>query len=145
MQILYCYFRCAGRFFLGCALFVARCNTIRASWETKNERLSYRKKFIEEFVRGISLFRLHALLSMSFCCFLRLLLPHSQVMPLRNGCYKDTYIAMGGILCDGIISKRSKTWKSIIEYYTRFLQATLFCNSPSVLLSFFMNWASNFA
>ena len=27
---------------------------------------------------------------------------------------KNTYIAMGGILCDDIISKRSKIWKSII-------------------------------
>ena len=25
---------------------------------------------------------------------------------------------MGGILCDDIMSKRSKIWKSIIQYYT---------------------------
>ena len=45
---------------------------------------------------------------MSFYWFLRLLPPSSQVMPLRNDAYKDTYIAMRGILCDDIISKRSK-------------------------------------
>ena len=110
VQILYSYFRYTGRLFLGYALFVARCNTIRTSWETKKERLSYRKKYIEEFVWGISLFWLHALLSMSFCCFLRLHSPSSQAMPLRNDPYKDTNIAMGGILRD----ERSKIWKSII-------------------------------
>ena len=56
MQILYSYFRYTGILFLRCALFVARCNTIRGSWETKKERLSYRKKYTEEFVWGISLF-----------------------------------------------------------------------------------------
>ena len=61
-QILYSYFRYTGRLFLGCLHFVACCNTIRASWETKKERLSYRKKYIEEFVWGISLFWLHALI-----------------------------------------------------------------------------------
>ena len=145
MQILYSYFRYTGRLFLGYALFVARCNTIRTSWETKKERLSYRKKCIEGFVWGISLFWLHALLSMSFCCFLRLHLPPSQVTHFRNGSYKDTYIGMSGILCDGIMSKRSKIWKSIIQYYTLFLQATLFFNSPLVLLNIFINWASNVA
>ena len=100
--------------FLDVFLVVARCNIIRASWETKKERLSYRKKYIEEFVWGISLFWLHALHSMSFCCFLCLLPLPSQVTHLRNGCYKDTYIAMSGILCDNIMSKQSKIWKSII-------------------------------
>ena len=32
----------------------------------------------------------------------------SQVTPLRNDPYKDTYIVMGGILCHDNISKRSK-------------------------------------
>ena len=77
VQIWYSYFRYTARPILGYALFVARCNTIRTSWETKKERLSYRKKCIEEFERGISLFWLHALLSMSFCCFLRLFPPPS--------------------------------------------------------------------
>ena len=130
-------------FFLGCALFVPHSSTIRISWETKKERLSYRKQYIEGLVRGISLFWLHAFLSMSFSCFLRLLPPLSQMTQLWNGRYEDAYIVMGCILCGDIMSKRSKIWKSIIWYYTRFLQAALFFNSPSVFLSFFMTWASN--
>ena len=94
MQIFHSYFRYTGILFLRCALFVACCNTIRGSWETKKERLSYRKKYIEEFVWGISLFWLHALLSMSFCCFLCLLPPTFQVTCLWNGPYKDIHIAM---------------------------------------------------
>ena len=45
---------------------------------------------------------------MSFYWFLRLLPPFSHVMPLRYDAYRDAYIAMGGILCDDIINKRSK-------------------------------------
>ena len=71
--------------FLRCALFVARCNTIRTSWENQKERLSYRKKYVEEFAWGISLLWLHAILSMPFCRFLRLLPPLSQMTHLRNG------------------------------------------------------------
>ena len=50
----------------GCVFLVPRCNIIRASWETKNERLSYRKKYIVEFVSGTSLFWLRTLLLMLF-------------------------------------------------------------------------------
>ena len=46
VQMLYSYFKYNGRLFLGYALFVACCNTIRNSWETRKERLSYRKKCI---------------------------------------------------------------------------------------------------
>ena len=66
VQIGYSYFRYTGRLFLGYALFVARCDITRASWETKKERLSYRKKYIEEFLWGTSHFWLHALLPVSF-------------------------------------------------------------------------------
>ena len=114
MQILYSNFWYSGKLFLGCALLVACCNTIGTSWETKKERLNYRKEYMEEFVWGISLFWLHAPFSVFFCCFLRVLPPSSQVTPLRNDPYKDRYLTMGGILCDDIISKRSKIWKSII-------------------------------
>ena len=99
MQILYSYFRYTGRLFLGYALFVARCNTIRTSWETKKKRLSYRRKCIEEFAWGISLFWLHALLSMSFCCFLRLLPPPSQVTHLWNDRCKDIYLLLCVAFC----------------------------------------------
>ena len=41
-----------------------------------------------------------------FCCFLRLLPPLSQMMYLLNGSIDN--ISMGGILCDDIMSERSK-------------------------------------
>ena len=56
VQILHSYFRYTVRHFLGCALFVSRCNTIRTSRETKKERLSYRKKYIEAFAWGYHFF-----------------------------------------------------------------------------------------
>ena len=37
VQIYYSYFRYTGRDFVGCALFVACCNTTRATSETKKE------------------------------------------------------------------------------------------------------------
>ena len=98
VQILNSYFRYTGRLFLGCALFVARCNSIRTSWETKKEKLSYRKTYVEEFVWGISLFNS----TLSFLCLFLLsssTLSTFQVMHLRNGRNKDTYIAMSGTLC----------------------------------------------
>ena len=52
MQILFSYSRYIDRFFLGCVLFVARCNIIRALWKIKKERLSYRKKYIENLCKG---------------------------------------------------------------------------------------------
>ena len=60
-QILYSYFRYTGRLFLGYALFVARCNTIRTSWETKKERLSCRTKCMKRiFVRDITFLTAHS-------------------------------------------------------------------------------------
>ena len=85
---MYSYFRYTGSLFLGCALFVVRCNIIRASRETKKERSSFRKKNIEVLVWGISLFLQQTLISMSFYCFLRLLPSPSQVTQFRNDPYK---------------------------------------------------------
>ena len=92
-------------------IFVARCNTIRVSWETKKEYgLNYRKKYIEEFVCGTLLFWVHALLSMSLCvAFFVFFLPLPK---WRNWCMAPIRIhniAMGGILCDEL----SKIWKSL--------------------------------
>ena len=111
MQILYSYFRYTGRLFLGCALFVACWNIIRASWETKKERLSFRRKYIEELVWGISPFWLHLLLSMSFCCFLCLLSAPLKWRTCGIAPIKICSSAMGSILCDDI-SERLKIWKS---------------------------------
>ena len=48
---------------------------IKASSETKKEKLSYRKKYTERFFWITSLFWLHTLLPISFCRFCRLLSP----------------------------------------------------------------------
>ena len=67
MKILYSYFRYTGRLLLWCAVFVACCIIIRALWETKKEkRLSYRKKYKEEFAWETSIFWLHTLSTKSF-------------------------------------------------------------------------------
>ena len=92
------YFRYTCRLFLGCALFVARCNIIRVSWETKKKKIELRKKCIEEFVWETSLFWLQALLSMSFFVTFFFYSPH-QVMYLLNGPYKDRSY------CDGWYSE----------------------------------------
>ena len=75
LQIWCSYFRHTGRLFLGCALRLVCCNIIRTSWETKKERLGYRKKYIEEFVWGTSFFLTArpSLFYVIFCCFLSLL------------------------------------------------------------------------
>ena len=87
--------------------------------------------------KKLPLFWLHALLSMPSYCFLRLLSPPNQVKYLQNSLYKDTYFAMGGILCDDIMSKRSKIWKSpIIWYYTFFFISTAFPTRPQCCLAF---------
>ena len=76
VQIWYSYFRNIGRLVLVCALFVARCDIIRASWEAKKERLSYRKKYIEEFAWGTYFFGCTS----SFLCHF-LLLSSSTLSP----------------------------------------------------------------
>ena len=91
VQILYSHFRYTNRLFLGCVFFIARCNIIRASRETKTESLCYKKNYTEEFVWGTSFFWLHAL--RSICHFLlpsSSILTPSQVKHLMNSPYKDT-------------------------------------------------------
>ena len=46
-------------------------------------KISYRKKIHRRIFERISLFWLYTLLSVPFCCFLRLLSPHSQVTYFR--------------------------------------------------------------
>ena len=94
LQIWYSYFRYTDRFFLGYALFVARCSIITASWETKKERFSHRKKYIEEFVWETFLTACPPFLVI-FCCFLCLPPLSSQVMYLLNCCYKDAKYCKG--------------------------------------------------
>ena len=76
---------------------------IRASWKTKNERLSNRKNFTAEFVWGTCLFWLHILLSMSFfVAFFTYSLP----LPKRNP------------------SKHSSWWRPLEDVFRLRLQKT---------------------
>ena len=54
---------------LGRVFLFVRCNIIKASWEAKTEKLSYRKKYIKEFVSVTSPIWLHTALPMSFVIF----------------------------------------------------------------------------
>ena len=101
-------------FFLDVLLFIARFNIIRASRETKKKKLSHRKKCKKEFMWETSPFWLHTLFSMSIDVdFLIYSLP-----PLKwRNCWMISInicsIAMGGILCDDIMSeRRSKILRS---------------------------------
>ena len=92
----------------------ARCNINRTSWVTKKERLSYRKKYIEEFVQGISLFWLHPLLSMSFS---RFFLSTPSPFPsnvLAEWPLQRYIVLLWVLLCNHIMSERLKIWKSPI-------------------------------
>ena len=128
MQILYSYFRYTGRLFLGYALFVARCNTIRTSWETKKERLSYRKKYIEEFVWGISLFWLHAL-SISFCCFLG----YSLLLSKWSACGMapiKIYILLWVVFCVMISWANGQKYENLLQFnFKRFFYKQRFFSS----------------
>ena len=141
MQILYSYFRYTGRLFLVCALFDARCNTIRALWETKKKRLSYKKIYIEKCVWGVSIFGLHALLSMSLCCFFHLLPPPKwrtfRIIPIKC-------IFLCVLFC-GISWVNTQKYGNLLQFNTTrfFYKQRFFFNSASMLLSFFTNWASN--
>ena len=90
-----CYFRYTDRHFFGCARFDACCNITRATWETKKEWF-------------------HALLSMSlFMLFFVYSLPLSEWRTCWMFPIKIYSVAMEGILCDDIMSERSKIWKSL--------------------------------
>ena len=113
--------------------------TRRKDWVTE--------KVHRGFAWGISLF---LTVRSPFHAFL--LLSSSTPSPFSNNALAewplDTYIALSGILCDDIMNKRKyenmKIWKSLIQCYTLFFISNTFVNSPLVLLSFFLNWVSNF-
>ena len=60
VQILYSYLSYTDR--LVDVFLVACCNIIRACWETKKKKLSFRKKYIKNFLWETSRFSLHVLL-----------------------------------------------------------------------------------
>ena len=55
-----------------------------------------------------------------FCCFLCPVPSRSQVPHLLNGSYKIHNIAFGPIVCDYIMSERSKIWK-LMQFNTSWL------------------------
>ena len=99
VQILYSYFRYTGMPFLGCVLFVARCNIIKASWETNNESLSLHRRTC---VRNITFLTASHSFYVVFCYFLRLLPPPFQVTYKLNGPYKDTYYCYSDVFDGGV-------------------------------------------
>ena len=84
-----------------------------------------RKKYIEEFVWGASIFWLRSLLSVIFCCFLRLLPPLPKWRTSWMTPVKIRNIAMGGILCDDITSEQSKMWESFNTSWSASLRTGL--------------------
>ena len=78
--------------------------------------MSYRKKYIEEFVWGTWLFWLNTLLSMSlFVAFFKLFFVLFVAFFKWRTCWiaaiKIHDIAIGVNMCDDIMSKRLKIWK----------------------------------
>ena len=120
--------------FLDVLFFLAPSNIIRASWETKKERFSYSKKYIEEFTWQTSLFWLHALLSiLFFVAFFVSSLP----LPKWRTCLmvptKIHNIAMGGVLCDDVMSENLLQFNTSWFAYLRTWYYFKFCIAPVVL------------
>ena len=119
-NIIYCScFRYTGRLFLGCALFLARCNTMNFMRKSEGKIELQKKVHRGICVRDITF------LNASYPFHALLLLSSSTPSPFPNDALTewllDTYIAIGGILRDDIMSKLSRIQKSIIQYYTVFL------------------------
>ena len=132
-QILYSYFRYTGRLFLGCA-FLLLAVIIRTSWETKKERMSYRKKYIEEFVWGTLLFWLCTLLSMSFCCFLCIYsLPLPKWHPCRMTPIK-IYILLCVVFCVMISWVNGRKYENLLQFTTTcfFYKQCFFSTHPQL-------------
>ena len=86
----------------------------KETWEGKKKKIELQKRYIEEFVWGTSLFWLYALLSMTFLVtFFVYSLPLLKWRTCWIAPIKMHKIVMGVILCDDIMSGRSKIWKSL--------------------------------
>ena len=90
---------------------------MRASWEMKKERLSFRKKNIKEFVWGISFFYCTSFFLSFFCCLCLLFFAFLNWRNSQIATVKKDSTAMGGILSDDIMSERLKIWKSSAIYF----------------------------
>ena len=119
--MLYSYFIYTGRLFFGCPLFVAHCNIMGAFCETKKERLSYRKKYIEQFVWRKSLFWLHALLSISFfIAFFVYFFPY----PKWSTCWMtpERYkVLLWVLFCVMILWVNGRKYENLLQFNTSWL------------------------
>ena len=106
VQISYSFFGYTGRLFLGCAAFVACYNIIRASCETKKERLSFRENIWKSWCEGHKLFDC----IYSFLCN-SLLFSLSTSFPFPSDVIAQWPVWV--VLCDDIMSEWSKIWKSL--------------------------------
>ena len=89
-------------------LFVPRCNIIRASWETKTEGLTCRKKVHRRRirVRNITFLAVHPSYQVIFPAFFVYSLPFPKWRTCWMAPIEIHNIAMGSILCDDIMSER---------------------------------------
>ena len=91
VRTLYSFFRYTGRLFLECALFLLA--VIFSGLHEKlrrNEDKLLKKVHRRVCERGITFLTVRPPFYVTFCCFLYLLSPTSQVKHLLNGPYKDT-------------------------------------------------------
>ena len=92
------YFRYTGRLFLGCAIFVAKFNFIRAFLHTEGIKIELQKKFTQKnLCAGYPFFDCTPLI---FCCSFHLLPPFPMCRTGWMPPMKIYNIDMGGILCD---------------------------------------------
>ena len=115
-------------------LFLLLAVIIRTSWETKKERMSYRKKYIEEFVWGTLLFWLCTLLSMSFCCFLCIYsLPLPKWHPCRMTPIK-IYILLCVVFCVMISWVNGRKYENLLQFTTTcfFYKQCFFSTHPQL-------------
>ena len=103
----------------------------------KKEWLSYRKKSIEEFMWGTSLFWLHALLSMTFCCFLPLLLPHFQVTLWMAFCV-TLWVTLWVVFCVMISWVNGRKYVNLLQFNTKrfFYKQPFFSTHPQCCVVF---------
>ena len=121
VQILYSYscFRYTGRLFRGCAFLLFAVILSGLHGKPRKNKDWVTEKYIEEFKWGTTLFWLCTSppFYVTFCCFHCLLPLHSEVTYLLNDPVRIHYIAMGGILCDCIMSEQLNIGKSLAIQY----------------------------
>ena len=121
--MLYIYCGYIGRLFLGCTIFVARFIIIKASREIKMVRLSYRKKYTEEFVSAICYFFDCTPSSLYlFVAFFVYSLPLSKLRACGMVFINIYSVATGGMLCDDVLLNGRK-YENYLQFNTSWLSS----------------------